>query len=149
MDRHDEEQVDVPQERTRFFEWRGGIQDDPRTDSRIADLSERRAYIMLALDVDREIVDTGVGKGLHEVLRMRDHQMRVEGDLGQCPDRLDDRRAHRQVGDEVAIHDVDVEHVRPGLGGFAHLVPQAVEPRGQDRGCDLDGHRAAQRTRVE
>jgi hypothetical protein len=39
-------------------------------------------------------------------------------------ERLDDRRTHRNVGNEVSIHDIDMKAIRPGLLGLGHLLAQ-------------------------
>ena len=36
--------------------------------------------------------------------------------------RLDDWCSHRKVGDEMAIHDIDVDPIRSGLFRFLHLL---------------------------
>ena len=60
--------------------------------------------------------------------------MAVEGQLGRAPDGPHEIGADRDVGDEMAVHDVHVD--RPGAAalGRGDLLPQAGEIGRQDRG---------------
>jgi hypothetical protein len=71
----------------------------------------------------------------------RDHQVDVER-LGRMrAERFDHRRADRDVGDEMAVHHVDVDPVGPGRVDRADLLAQAGEIGGQDRrGDEGTGH---------
>jgi hypothetical protein len=61
----------------------------------------------------------------------------LEGHFRHPPKRLDDGRAHRQVRHEVAIHHVDVDAVGSGLCRLRHLLTQAGEVGGENRGRQL------------
>ena len=54
------------------------------------------------------------------------------------PQRLDDLRPERDVGHEVAVHDVDVDAVGAGRVDRAHLLAEPGEVGGEDRGRDLE-----------
>ena len=45
-------------------------------------------------------------------------------------ERRDDRRPHAERGDEVAVHDVDVDRARPRLEHVADLGAEALRPGG-------------------
>ena len=49
------------------------------------------------------------------------------------PQRADDRRAHRNVGHEMPVHDVDMDAIRAGSLGLGHLIAQAGEIGRKDR----------------
>ena len=140
LHRHHEEQVHFREEGDRTAERRRGIQDQAGLHARVPDRADRRPDVVIALHVDREIVDPRLREGRHEMLRVGDHQMRIEGDLRQGPDRRDDGGPHREVRHEVPVHHVDVEQVGARVRGFLHLFAEPVEPRGQDRRRDLNGH---------
>ena len=53
----------------------------------------------------------------------------------------DDRRAHAQRRDEVAVHDVDVDRPRAGVEHGGDLLAEAGEVGGEDRGGDAGGRR--------
>ena len=82
-------------------------------------------------------------------LRVVDHQVAVEEQIGVLAQRLHDRRPDREVRHVVAVHAVDVQQV--GLGRDARDVGREVrEVGGEDRGRNLhrrgyDGVRLARR----
>ena len=149
MHGHHEQQVDFPQIRDRALQRSRGIQDDARTDAGVADGLEGLFHLVVALDVDGEVIHPRVGEGLDEILRVRHHEMAVKWDLRERADGRHDPGPHREVRDKVSIHDVDVEHVGPRAHGLQDLLPEAVESRGEDRGGDLDGHRIGEMDRPE
>jgi hypothetical protein len=73
--------------------------------------------------MDGDPVDASLGEGGDEFVGPFNHEMAIEGHLGNLAKRRDYRRADRKIGDEVPVHDVDVENGRAtldgGLGLFA------------------------------
>jgi hypothetical protein len=55
--------------------------------------------------------------------------MMVELNIGGFAKRLCDRRAHREIGHKMPIHDVDVNHLGAGALHRAYLVSQSREVR--------------------
>ena len=75
--------------------------------------------------VNDERVRTGLGEGFEKLVGVVDHQMHFEGQPRDGPQPLDDDRAEGQVGNEVAVHYVDVNSIGPPLLRLAHLLCQA------------------------
>ena len=65
--------------------------------------------------MDRDHVRPRLEEALDVELRLLDHQMAVERQPAVRAAGLDDGRTDGEVGDEVAVHDVEVEEVRAGL----------------------------------
>ena len=68
-----------------------------------------------------------------------DHQVDVDraaGVVDLVGDRRRDQRADRDRRDEVAVHDVDVDHAGAGVDHLADLGAEAGEVGGEDRGRD-------------
>ena len=86
-----------------------------------------------------------VGARAHDrvdvALRLDDHQVDVERLGRRATDGLDDDRAEADVGDEAAVHDVDVDPVGAGGVDGANLFGQSRKIRGQDRWRDDKGTR--------
>jgi hypothetical protein len=59
--------------------------------------------------VDDDDIRSCFGKVLDILLRVGDHQVRFQGEVSATAHRFDDQGAHSDVGDEVAIHDVDLD----------------------------------------
>ena len=73
-----------------------------------------------------------------------DHQVAVDdaaGVVDQVGDRVDDQRADRDRRDEVAVHDVDVDHPRAGGEHLVDLLAEPGEVGREDRGSDLSAAR--------
>ena len=58
--------------------------------------------------------------------------------LGEGTERGDDERTHADVRHEVAVHDVDVQPAHARRERVLHLLTEAAEIGGEDRGRDLD-----------
>ena len=70
-----------------------------------------------------------------------DHQVHVdEAVLGvhAVAQRLHHQRPHGQRGDEVPVHDVDVDHARAGVEDRVDLLAQPREVGGEDARRDAD-----------
>ena len=64
--------------------------------------------------------------------------MAVEGELGDGADGLDHGRAEGDVGDEVAVHDVDVDDGAAAALGRGDFVGEVGEVRGEDGEAEFD-----------
>ena len=93
--------------------------------------------------MDGDDVRAGLGEGVEERIDRRDHQVDVERLLRVRPERLHHRRADREVGDEMAVHHVDMDPVGAGLVDRAHFLAEPGEIGGEDRrGDERAGHGA-------
>ena len=88
--------------------------------------------IVVAFPVDEKRIGAGLGKFVEEKIRVRNHQVRFQRQARHGPQRLHDRRAHRNVGHEVSVHDIDVDPVGPGLLRLGHLLAQTGEVSRED-----------------
>jgi hypothetical protein len=92
-------------------------------------------------DMHGDDVGASLGEGFEIRVARRDHQMHVDGFFGQRPQRLDDRRADRNVRHEVPVHHVDMDPVGAGRLDRAHFLAEPREIGRQDRGCNYQGPR--------
>ena len=79
------------------------------------------------LDVHADDVGARVRELLDVALGLDDHEVDVERQLGRRAHGPHDERADGDVGDEAAVHDVDVDVVGAGGLGGAHLLGQPAE----------------------
>ena len=94
------------------------------------------------LGVNRQIVRAGLREAVEVALGLDDHEMHIERELRQLPDRLDYLGAKGEVRDEPAIHHVDVNPV--GAAGLEarDVVREMPEVGAEDRRRDAAAHGA-------
>ena len=86
--------------------------------------------------MDGDPVRPRLGEGVDVLFGILDHQVDVEGEFRGFPDRGDEPRTDREVGDEMAVHDVDVNPVRPCRFDGRDLFAEPTAVRRQDGWCD-------------
>src|SRR3546814_2095743 len=89
--------------------------------------------------MDGDDVGAGFSEGFEEMIDRRDHQMDIEGLLRVRTERLHHAGSYRDVGDEMAVHHVDMDPVGAGLVNGTDFLAQAREIGGEDGGGDADG----------
>ena len=75
-----------------------------------------------------EIRDIAVG--------VRDHQVDVEGQAGRTTDSFHHQGTHGDIGDEVPVHDVDMDPVGTGVFHGLDFLPQPCKIGGENGGGD-------------
>src|SRR5215813_5169034 len=88
--------------------------------------------------VNRDPIDSGFGEHRDELVRTFDHKVTVERNLRNFAERGDNRRPDREIGDEVAVHYVNVQNRRSTLDGSLSLCAEPREVRRQNRSGELD-----------
>ena len=108
-----------------------------------ADRLQRAVDMRARLDMHGDDVGAGLGEGFQIGVAWRDHQVHVEQLPAVWAQRLHDVGADRDVGHEMAVHDVDMDPVGPGGIDRAHLLAELCEVGGQDGRGDEEraGHR--------
>lgn len=89
--------------------------------------------------MDGDDVSAGLGEVGHAELRLHNHQVAVEGLVGDWAEGVNHQGADGDVGHEAAVHDVDVDPVAAGLVNGLHLEAQG---RGGGSGEAGRGERA-------
>jgi hypothetical protein len=74
------------------------------------------------------------------MIRMLDHEMDVEWKLGVLSHGRDDSWPERNIIDEVAVHDVEMQPIGAGLFGAMDLGFETREVRGEDGRSDEGFH---------
>jgi hypothetical protein len=92
--------------------------------------------------VDGNPIRAGIGKFGYEEIGIFDHEVAIEGHLREVPERLHHWRADGEVGDEVAVHEVQVEDRAAALKSLQRVAAQLREVSGEDRRRKFDFHEA-------
>ena len=112
------------------------------------DRLDHRGRVVIGLEMEHDQVAAGLREALGGGQRVADHEVAVEGKVRGWPCRPDHHRSHRQVVDEVPVHDVEVNGVDAGRRRPFDLRAQAREVGVEDAGADVRlGHAPATATR--
>ena len=111
---------------------RRGVERHAGLRAELADAREAAVEVGAGLGVDGDDVGAGGDEGLEEGVGGRDHQVDVERGPRAGAERRDHVGAEGDVGDEMAVHHVDLHPV--GAGGLdrGHLLAEAGEVGRED-----------------
>ena len=130
--RHAQHQIDQSEVGLDRLERGVRVGGQPDPEAQVAHLPDQ-GLGLADFDVDGAAVGPGVPERLEIAGRVGDHQVAVEEQVGVLAQRGHHRWADGQVGDEVAVHHVDVQPVGAGLD-LADRLGQPPEVRRQDGG---------------
>ena len=137
MDGHDQQQVHLVEPR-QYRLGRGlGVERDPGPLAGPFDLRDHRTGLVIGLDVEDDQVAAGLSEALGVGQRPADHQVAVERQRAPGANRLDGDRAERQVVDEVAVHDVEMDRVDAADGRPSDLLAQPAEVGVEDARAEV------------
>ena len=135
---HHQHQIDIVEDRLDRGHRGRRVERDPGLGPELMDERDGAMEVRPGLGVDGDDVGAGLGEGGDEGIDRRNHQMDVEGERTVRPQRPDHLGTERKVGDEMPVHDVDVDAVGAGLGDRPHLLAELRVVRRQDRGGDAN-----------
>lgn len=127
IDRHDEEGVDVAEEGFHGAHGGGGIDREAGAEPEGADFPEDSFHARAQFHMDDELVGAGLLEGLEEDFGAGAHQVDVEEESREGADGADDGGAEGDIGNEVAVHDVEVEPVGAGARGAGDFAVESGE----------------------
>jgi hypothetical protein len=96
--------------------------------------------IVVAFPVNQKRIGTSFGKLFQVKVRVRNHQVGFQCQPSNWPEGLDDHRANRNVGHEMAIHHVDMNPIGTGLLRVRHLLAQTGKISGENRRGKFNVH---------
>jgi len=145
LDGHDEDKVDLVEERFDGGGGRIGIEDDAALAAEVADVSEGGGVIVSGLDMDTDEVGAGFGEGVDVAVRLVEHEVGVEEGLDAvAAEGGDGFGTEGEIRDEMAVHDVDVEPGESevideaGAGGEMCVIA-GEDRRDEERGVHRGG----------
>ena len=138
IDGHDDDDVAKMKHVIDETGWARGIERHTGLLAEAPDLAQHAMQVdgRRRLRLDHDAVGTTFDEIGDEMLRLDDHQVQVEVLRGRLADRRYDPRSEGDVGNEAAVHDIDVQPIRTRLIDGAHLLAEASEICGQYRRSD-------------
>ena len=91
----------------------------------LLDRLHRAMEMRAGLYVNREIVRSCLCELGDKGIGVRNHEVDVEGQLSDFSERRYDRRTDGQIGDEMSVHDIDMEDVGPRPFHGCHFLGQS------------------------
>ena len=140
IDSHREHEVEVIEDVGKRAFGRVRVEGNACGRSELSDSAECPLQMRAGFDVDRQDVCAGSNEVFEQRVWMGHHEVHVDGQLGGASYGFDDERADGDVGDEVAVHHVDVDPSGAGELGGSYLIVEVSEVGGEDgRGDDEGG----------
>lgn len=130
LDAHDEQEVEGSGDIEDCFDWGGRVEGESGGEAEASDVGGALDGTgrVADFDVKGEMIGTGPGEGFEELLGSFDHEMHIEAGVGEMfAQGAAHIGPHGQVGDEVAIHDVEVEKVGTAGEDGSAFVSHASE----------------------
>lgn len=144
MDGHEKHKIEMMEVGFDAREGRFRIYRDTGPDTERPDGARgRRQSRSAGFDVDGQVIGAGFGEGFEVRERMRHHEMHVKRQASRLANFTDHRRADREVGDEVRVHDVNMDQIGAGFGHGADFGAEPREIGRKNRRRNPDGRRPA------
>ena len=115
-----------------------GFRTTPGLHAVVNDHFQRAVQVRADFVVDADPVGAGLGERGDEIVGVIDHQVAVEGQAGCLANAGYHGRPDGDVGDEVAVHDVDVDGGAAAALGRGNLIGQVGKISGKDGGQQLN-----------
>jgi hypothetical protein len=141
VDGHDEDKVDDIKDLLDLRKRGARVKDNTGVTTKILDLVHGTVQVDGGgiLTVDGNDVGTSLGEVRDTLLGLDDHKVTVEDLVRDRANRVDHERADGDVGDEAAIHHIDVDPLGTSLVDGLNLLTKPGEVGGKDGRGDNDG----------
>ena len=118
---HDQDHIDLFDERIERLDGHIGLERERRMSSPLANMLQegmKLVFVGHGLDMDRDIIRVKIEIPIDLLLRIRDHEVHIDGEIGYGAELLDERYADCKVGYEMPIHHIDMNDI--GSRFFEH-----------------------------
>ena len=135
---HDEDVVKVIQDVAQSLNGSSRIKDDTGFSAFVPYESQSSLKVSGRFQVHADHVRPCVNKRFDKLVRVLDHEVSVKGQFGAAADLRHNRGPEGDVGDEMPIHDVEVDNIRPAPVNPGDLLAQTAEVGGEKGGGYLN-----------
>ncbi len=116
-----------------------GVQGNAGSFSEGPDLLYRPVKVRTGLGMDSNHICACIGERLNVFFGLDDHQVHIDHAFGGSADGFHDERPDRDIGDESAVHDIDVDPIGPSGVHSLDFSRKAAKIRRKDRWSDSEG----------
>ena len=139
IDRHAEQLIDFLEQRMGVLHQRHWIDRHGTAAAHFLHQRHRPLRVVVGLEVNDEGIGAGLDEGPRVTVGLLDHQMHLDGQPGQLAHRLHHVGAKGKVGNEVAVHHVDVDDIDLRRLQSLHFLLEIAEVGGEQAGGEADG----------
>lgn len=132
IDAHDQDVVDEVEDFRESFDGGGGIEDNAGLAAVGSDEVKSAIEMDAGLLVNGDPVGAGFGKFGDEEIGILDHEVAVKWDFELLAKGFDDRRTDGEIGDKMAIHDVEMENCPAAIDGLLGIGSKLREVGGEN-----------------
>ena len=136
VDAHDQHEINIVDNGSNSIRRRRGIERYPGL--RITSLYQLNCSVQVRarLRVSGKNIGSRFGERLDIWINRRNHEVHIERQVAVFSYRSYNRRTDCDVGDEVSVHDVDMNEICACFGDCSNFFTQARKVAGEYRGCD-------------
>ena len=122
--RHHQQEIGVRDDCLEGADRRGRVQRHSSLSAKLLDGLYRAMQVRAGFHVDRQVIGARIHEPLDEGFWVGHHQVDVEGQLRDFPQRFHDGWPNGEVWNKVSVHDIDVQEVSPTSLDARHLISQ-------------------------
>ena len=115
------------------------VEDDSGLDPQRTDVVDETVRVLFFFDMERDVFGLERSEKIDEEGVVLYHQMDVEGFGGSFGYGVNDDRSDREIGDEMAVHHIDVHKIASRIADGADIAGQIAEIGGEDTRSDEHG----------
>jgi hypothetical protein len=131
VDAHDQDSVDIVEDVAKEIDGGTRVDGDAGLHAEAFYLLNIPVDVAASFEMDGELVGTGLSKGFGIAFRFFDHEVNVAYFGSGFADLCDDGEAEADIGDEPAVHDIEVEPVRVAFVQHFTFIFESKEVRGE------------------
>ena len=140
LDCHDQHHIAVRQQREQHVRRGSRLDRAGRFDARRPDLLELLERVAVGLVMHGDDVRTSLDEIVQILIRVGNHQVHVQHFVGRLAQRLDHRRADRDIGHKMAVHHVYMDIFRTRVGRGFDIACQICKIRRKNGRGQFDFH---------
>ena len=138
IDRHHQDVINHVEHLAERVDGRRGIDDHTGLCPMILDVMKGAIQVDAGFLMHRDPVRAGLHEVRNELVRVLNHEVTIERQVGDFAEGTHDGRTDGDVGNKMAVHDVDMDDGSAAFGGAFNAFRQMGKVSRQNRWCKFD-----------